>query len=98
MFNSSVLDLATGLVFCFLTASLATGSAVEMISSAFGWRAKTLMDGVRQLLNDPNFDGFAKEIYAHGAINPRGPGATDAKKNRPAYIDRQLFANAMMDI
>jgi hypothetical protein len=98
MFNSSVLDLATGLVFCFLTASLVTGTVVEMISSVVGWRAKTLLDGIQQLLNDPNFNGLAREVYAHGAINPLGPGGTDPKKNRPAYIDRGLFAHAMMDI
>jgi len=98
MFSSTVLDLATGLVFCFLTASLATGAVVEAISSITKWRAKTLRDGIGQLLNDPQLRGLAGELYAHGAINPRGPGNTDPEKNRPAYIDRQLFAHAIMDL
>jgi hypothetical protein len=98
MFNSTVLDLATGLVFCFLTASLATGTIVEAISSALKWRAKTLRDGIGQLLNDPDLRGLAGQLYAHAAINPRGPGDTQPEKNRPTYIDPQLFANAMMDI
>jgi hypothetical protein len=98
MFSSTVLDLATGLVFCFLTASLSTGVVVEAISSITKWRAKTLRDGIGQLLNDPQLSGLAGQLYSHAAINPRGPGNADPEKNRPAYIDRQLFAHAMMDL
>ena len=98
MFSSTVLDLATGLVFCFLTASLASGIVVEAISSITKWRAKTLRDGIGQLLNDPQLSGLAGQLYSHAAINPRGPGNADPEKNRPAYIDRQLFAHAMMDL
>ena len=98
MFSSTVLDLATGLIFCFLTVSLATGTVVEAISSALKLRSKTLTKGIGDLLNDPQLTGLAGELYAHGAINPRGPGAGDPRKKEPAYIDRQLFAKAMMDI
>jgi hypothetical protein len=98
MFSSAVLDLAIGLVFCFLTVSLATGAVVEAISSITKWRAKTLRKGIGELLNDPQLQGLAGELYAHAAINPRGPGGTAPKKNEPAYIDRQLFANALMDL
>jgi hypothetical protein len=98
MFNSSVLDLATGMIFCFLTASLATGAVVEAISSMIGWRSKTLLKGVKQLLNDPNMSGLAKQLYSHALINPRGPGSQAPEKYRPAYIDRELFAHAMMDV
>ncbi len=41
MFNSAVLDLATGLIFCFLTVSLATGTIVEAIASLLAIRART---------------------------------------------------------
>jgi hypothetical protein len=97
MFQSTVLDLATGMIFCFLTASLTTSAVVEAISSAIKWRSKTLLTGVQQLLNDPNLTGLAGQLYNHALVNPRGPG-DDPKKNAPAYIDRQLFARAMMDI
>jgi hypothetical protein len=112
MFSSIVLDLATGMIFCFLTASLTTGAVVEAISTIFGLRAKTLLTGIGQLLNDKNLTGLAGQLYAHASINPLGPGGTttaadgtktlppkaDLTKNAPSYIDRQLFARAMMDI
>jgi hypothetical protein len=98
MFGSAIVDLAIGLVFCFLATSLAAGAIVEAISSITKWRAKTLAKGIGDLLNDKEFQGLAAELYAHAAINPRGPGRGDPKKNQPAYIDRQLFANALMDL
>jgi hypothetical protein len=97
MFSSTVLDLATGMIFCFLTASLATGAVVEAIASAFKLRSKTLLTGIKQLLNDPNLNGLAGQLYNHALINPRGPG-DDPKKHAPSYIDRQLFGRAMMDV
>jgi hypothetical protein len=97
MFSSTVLDLATGLVFCFLTASLATGVVVEAIASVFKLRSRTLLRGVKQLLNDKDLNGLAGALYNHALINPRGPG-NHPTKNAPAYIDRQLFGRAMMDV
>lgn len=102
MFNSAVLDLATGLIFCFLSVSLATGAIVEAIASLLAIRARTLRKGIGQLLNDNSFSGLAKEIYAHAAVNPRGDGtdasASASNRKNPAYIDRQLFGQAMLDI
>jgi hypothetical protein len=102
MFNSAVLDLATGLVFCFLTVSLATGTIVEAIASFLALRAKTLRIGIGQLLNDANFTGLAKQLYDHAVVNPRGSGSgttsSTFQKTDPAYIDRQLFGQAMLDI
>jgi hypothetical protein len=102
MFNSAVLDLATGLIFCFLTVSLATGTIVEMIASILTLRARTLRKGIGQLLNDPTYRALAKDIYAHAAINPRSDGTdasiSAANRKNPAYIDRQLFGQAMLDI
>jgi hypothetical protein len=52
MFGSTVLDLAIGLIFTFLIISLITSTATEAISSASGWRANTLLQGIKDLLND----------------------------------------------
>jgi hypothetical protein len=102
MFNSAVLDLAIGLVFCFLTVSLATGTIVEAIASFLALRAKTLRTGIGRLLNDSNFTGLAKQLYDHAAVNPQGSGSgttsSTFQKTDPAYIDRQLFGQAMLDI
>jgi hypothetical protein len=102
MFNSSVLDLTVGLIFVFLSISLATAAIAEVISSCLALRARTLRAGIGQLLNDGDFRGLAREVYTHAAVNPRGDGKRDdaQKSNRkdPAYIDRQLFGQAMLDI
>ena len=98
MFGSNVLEVGIGLVFTFLAISLITGAIVEAISSWLGLRASTLLRGVKDLLNDPGFTGLAAELYAHAAINPRGPGTAAPAVKLPAYIDKEQFAAAVMDI
>jgi hypothetical protein len=101
MFNSTVLEVGIALIFTFLTISLISGAIVEAIASGLKWRANTLLSGIKELLNDPDFKGLAQELYAHASINPRGPGTKTSKpayKNKPTYIDKEQFANALMDI
>ena len=101
MFSTTVLDTATGIVFTFLAVSLASSAITEAISSAVKWRSKTLLSGIQSILNDPDFDGLAQQLYKHALINPRFSGATTAKKDLyklPAYIDSDHFAAAFMDV
>lgn len=64
------------------------------------WRARTLIQGIKNLLNDPNFGALAGELYQHGLINPRGDGSKPGEKDRtnPSYIDPGQFAAAFLDI
>lgn len=98
MLNSVVLDVAAGLIFAFLSVSLATSTIVEALASVFKWRAHTLLQGVKELVNDPKFEGLARTLYGHALVNPRGPGNGEPDKNAPAYIDPQRFAAALLDI
>ncbi len=98
MFGSTVLDVATGIIFGFLAISLFTSAAVEAINSILNVRMKNLRTGVMALVNDPNFTGLAKDLYQHALINPLGPGSGDPSKNAPAYIDKMQFAEALLDI
>jgi hypothetical protein len=52
MFNSTIFDLAFGLVCVFLAVSLLTSALTEALSTALSLRAKTLLSGIKQLLND----------------------------------------------
>jgi hypothetical protein len=81
-----------------LAVSLISAAIVEAIASAFKWRANTLLSGIKNLLNDQDFRGLARDLYAHASINPRGPGVTEPTKDKPTYIDNEQFANALMDI
>src|SRR5260370_12572127 len=74
MFNSSVLDIAVGLIFTFLAVSLVVSAIVEAIASFMKWRSTTLLEGVKSLLNDPNLGGLALQIYNQAMISPRDPG------------------------
>ncbi len=100
MFNSAVLEVAIGLVFCFASVSLMVSAINEAIVSLIGLRAKTLLTGIKSLLNDQNFNGLALSLYNHALVNPRSDGtATDAKTltNKPSYIDAKSFAVAFLD-
>ncbi len=105
MLSSGILDLALGLIFTFLAVSLAAGSVTEILSSILKWRAHTLYQGIKDLLNDPNFDALAREVYKHGLINPLGDGTNASSAswrarwvNGPAYIEPDQFAAALLDI
>lgn len=101
MFGSTILDLAVGLIFTFLMISLVTSAATEAVASAFKWRAATLLDGVKKLMNDPNFTGLARSLYNNAFVNARADGTaqTEAKLGaKPSYIDPTQFANALIDI
>ncbi len=100
MLNSTILDVVIGLAFGFLAVSLVTSAIVEAINSAFKLRSKSLLAGVKQLVNDPGFNALALALYRHASINPRGAGGSvqDAKTRPPAYIDPKQFANALLDV
>lgn len=101
MLNSTVLDVAIGVVFTFLAMSLAVSSIVEAIASATKWRSATLLQGVKDLLNDNNFKGLALEVYNHTLVDSIDSGAALTEKDLkhpPSYIDPVQFAEALMDI
>jgi hypothetical protein len=50
MFNSTVLDVAIGLIFTFLAVSLAVSAVVEAIASAMKWRSSTLLPTVVRIV------------------------------------------------
>jgi|ERR1700722_9317497 hypothetical protein len=90
MFNSVIIDVAIGLILSFLAVSLAASAITEAISSALQWRQATLLDGVKALLNDQNFDGLALQLYNHALVNPLASGAAKTVQDltsKPSYID-----------
>jgi hypothetical protein len=100
MFGSNALEIATGLVFIYLLLSLLCSVINEGIAAAIEQRGKTLLEGVKNLLNDPQFTSLAQHVYNHGLIGGVMEGVTDfTKTNRlPSYISPTNFALALMDI
>lgn len=100
MFNSTVLEVAIGLVFCFASVSLITSQINEAIASMLGLRAKGLLKGVKDLLNDQQFNSLALSIYRHALVNPRGTLTITSEKDlkaKPSYMDPLHFAQALLD-
>lgn len=75
MFGSAILDAAIGVIFGFLAISLFSSAVVEAINSVLKTRAINLRSGIKELLNDPGFGGYAKDLYEHALISPFGSGA-----------------------
>ena len=101
MFSSTIFDVVFGLVSVFLAVSLFTSAVTEALSMLVGLRARTLLTGVKQLLNDPEFKGLALNLYNHALVNPLSAGNTDPGKTpsvKPSYIEPDQFALAFVDI
>src|SRR5215470_17634257 len=101
MLNSTILDVAIGLVFTFLAMSLAVSAIVEAVASAAKWRCTMLLQGVKGLLNDASFKGLALAVYNHALVNPMAPGTASTEndvKPLPSYIEPRQFAAALMDV
>lgn len=100
MFNSTVLEVCIGLIFTFASVSLIVSSLKEALSTLLGWRANTLLDGIKSLVNDPHFTGLARDLYNHALVNPRSNGearTTDELSSMPSYIEPQHFASALLE-
>jgi len=98
MFDTILVSFGIRFGAFFLVQGLLVAICVEIIASIFKFRARQLSKGIGELLNDPQFRGIAGELYAHAAINPRGPGVGVSRRNGPSYIDPPLFADALMDL
>lgn len=102
MFNSTVLEVAIGLAFCYASVALMASSIYEAIASGFNLRSKTLLNGIQSLLNanDPGQQELLLGIYNHALANPLGDGVAATLvelKNKPSYIDAKHFSAALID-
>jgi hypothetical protein len=98
--NSTVLEVAIGLLFCFGSMALIASSIYEAIASLLKLRAESLLAGVKALLNDPKFDGLAMHVYNHALVNPRDDAQGSKGKPpamKPSYIEPRAFAIALVD-
>jgi hypothetical protein len=101
MFGSVSLDVAIGLVFCYASISIIASSLYEAISSLLKFRARSLLQGMKALLNDKAFTGLAHELYQHALVNPRSDGQTQKGQTPalvPSYIEPRSFALALLDV
>ena len=105
MSNFPALEVVIGLSFVYFVLSLICSAVTEAIASRFEWRARTLEQGIKNLLSgseEITASGrqLAREFYDHplvlGLIRPRKPGAS--KTPRPSYIPSRTFVSALLDL
>jgi hypothetical protein len=68
MFGSAILDTAIGLIFVYLIVSLIVSAANELLAALFKLRAKNLLLGIQELLQDPSTEGLVTSFYKHPLI------------------------------
>jgi hypothetical protein len=93
MFGSQILDVVIGIVFIYLLLSLICSALNELVSGIFSMRAKNLEQGIRNLLNDLEFTGYAKDFYNHPLIK-----SLERKGKQPSYVPSRTFALVLMDV
>ena len=110
MFNSTILDVAIGVIMVFLLVSILCTAIREGVEAWLKTRAAYLGYGIRELLQDKNGMGLAKTLYQHPMIyglfsgeysapeRADKPGALAKGGNLPSYIPARNFALALMDI
>ena len=100
MLGSTVLEVAIGLTFCYAAVALIVSTLQEALASLLRLRARTLLEGIKTMLNDPNYNALARQMYSHALVNPHDDGtAADerALRFKPSYIEPKLFAIALLD-
>ncbi len=102
MFGSEILDVVIGMIFVFLLLSLVCSAVSEIIEALVNKRAAYLERGIRELLNDKDGTGLAKDLYKHPLIAGLFRGKYNAENGDkplfPSYIPARNFALALMDI
>jgi len=95
LFNSTVLDVAIGLIFVYLLLGILCTTVNEWIAGILSARAKTLREGIRGLLDAQPLGNsqFLDAFYQHPLIS----GMMRAG-DHPSYLPGRTFATAIMDI
>ncbi|OQW40431.1 MAG: hypothetical protein A4S08_04365 [Proteobacteria bacterium SG_bin4] len=93
MLNSSILDIALGMVFLFVLISLLCSAINEILAQFLRMRAKNLEAGLTNLLQSGEGNKLVEDLYQHPLIN--GLSKTGQK---PSYIPPKNFTLAIMDI
>jgi len=112
MFNSTIIDVAIGMIFIYLLVSLMCSSANEIIELMLKKRAIDLERGIRELLVPGSKSGTAdivQKLYNHAAVNNLFGRTYEQSRigsrlrrvmrtQLPSYIPARSFALALMDL
>jgi hypothetical protein len=91
-----MLETIMGMVFVFLTMSLAVTAAVELLASILRWRSKDLERGLGRLLGQAaaGEPSFVNQFKRHALIQSIIPQSG----RFPSYISSRTFATVLLDL
>ncbi len=112
MFNTSIIDVAIGMVFIYLLLSLLCTATNELIELVVKKRATDLERGIRELLQPDSTSGtkgLVQDIYNHPLVNSLYGGTYEnsgiqsvlryvKRTQLPSYIPARNFAMALIDV
>jgi hypothetical protein len=113
MFNTTILDVAIGLIFVYLLLSLMCTAANEIIELLLKKRAIDLERGIRELLvpgSNSGADDVVRSLYNHPLVNSLFGGQYENSRidstikrkilrtSLPSYIPARNFSLALMDL
>jgi hypothetical protein len=95
LFNSTVLDVAVGLVFIYLLLGILCTTVNEWVAGIMNTRSKTLRQGIRGLLDGQTLGNasFLEKFYLHPLIS-----GLMRDGNHPSYIPSRAFSTALIDL
>ena len=96
MFGSTVLEVATGLVFVFLLVSLVCSGISDRISDIFNWRAEHLENGIRDLLLGGD-QKLLNKLYNNQVIQSLSTVAAEKLHRTPPATSVQVSAAQPQD-
>ncbi len=95
MYLQEILEVAIGLILMWLILSIAVMQLIEWIAAALQWRAKTLKEAIRQMLQD---NLLTEALYQHPLILSLSQKRKNGKLTPPAFIPADKFALALFDL
>jgi hypothetical protein len=94
-----IVEVVIGLSFLFFVLSIVVSAVNEAISALFKLRARTLEQGVVNLITgatgraDTEGVNVVRQIYDHSLVNGYGQGSS-----KPSYLASRSFRNALLDV
>jgi hypothetical protein len=91
----AALDVLVGLFFLYFLLSIVCSSVQEFIAQILNLRAKTLEDGVRNLVGD---EALTERFFRHPRLKSLSrPHIRIGSRRGPSYIPSRVFAVTLMD-
>lgn len=86
----AAIDVAVGLIFCYLLLGLIGSSLQEALAGLINLRGRTLIQGLQHMLDGPASPLF-KRVAAHALVTPASDG------REPSYVSDANFSLALID-